>query len=224
MLLPRLVAAVVATEHTWLSHLAQAWVYVTLGATSIVTEEAAPIIGGLAAHEGELGGVRVALACFIGSWSADIGLYFLGRWRGAWVQRRWPRVRRYVRRALTLVRRRPWRASLAVRFAYGLRLTLPIACGAAHISFLVYAIGSAISAAVWAALFTALGWGFGETALRVIGHVRRYEDAIAVGVLLLVTIVFIVLHRRNRVSEEVKHVVDHVVTGEDVPETLPRGD
>ena len=116
-----------------MDQLSSVWAYITLGAVSFITEEFAPISGGVAAHNGHLVIIWVASSCALGTWAADIGLYWLGRWRGAWVRNRWPRVGRAFTRTLMSVRRAPWRSSLAVRYAYGLRITLPIACGAAHV-------------------------------------------------------------------------------------------
>ena len=221
-LLPLLqqVAHHVSRQQTLLSHLHEGWAYVMLGGTSIITEEAAPIIGGLAAHDGHLAAATVAMACGLGSWLAGIGLYFVGRWRGTWVRQRWPRAGRFIRRALALVRRRPWRAAIAVRYAFGLRIALPIACGAARLPLWLYLIGSGIGAFTWAALFTALGWGFGETALHVLGHVRQYEDEFALGIIVLGLIGFVILHRRNRVSREVEQVVDTMVAGKDAAKAV----
>ncbi|MDQ2766111.1 MAG: gamma-glutamyltransferase, partial [Gemmatimonadota bacterium] len=66
-----------------LSMFSRLWVYVTLGATSIITEEAAPVLAGFAAHQHHLGVVQAVVACAIGSWAADIALYALSgcRWR-----------------------------------------------------------------------------------------------------------------------------------------------
>jgi membrane protein DedA with SNARE-associated domain len=100
-------------------------------------------------------------------------------------------------RALKLVRRHPWRASLAVRFAYGLRLVLPLACGAARVPILVYFIASAISAAVWGYLFTILGWAFGEGILLVLSHVRRYEWYLVAAICIAVAIGFWITRRRH---------------------------
>ena len=46
-------------SHTLLSHLAEAWAYISLGASGIITEEAAPIVGGFAAQcvEGGCSGI-----------------------------------------------------------------------------------------------------------------------------------------------------------------------
>jgi membrane protein DedA with SNARE-associated domain len=186
--------------HTLLSHLAEAWAYVTLGASGIITEEAAPIVGGFAAHEGHLGFVRVVLACAIGTWSAGVALYALGRWRGKWVRRRFRRAGRYVTRLLVFVRRSPWRSTFGVRFAFGVRIVLPIACGAARLRLPIFLIGSAAASLIWATLFAIVGWLFGETALLVLGHIRRYEDEIAGLLIVGVALVFVVLIRRRRTS------------------------
>jgi membrane protein DedA with SNARE-associated domain len=108
-------------------------------------------------------------------------------------------------RLLGAVQRHPWRASVAVRFAYGARLLLPITCGAARIPFVGYVIGSGVSAWVWSGLFTALGWMFGQTAVVVIGHVRRHEDMIAVGIVMTMAILVWIVARRNEghVPEEI---------------------
>jgi membrane protein DedA with SNARE-associated domain len=184
------------------------WAYVTLGITGIITEEATPLIGGLAAHAQRL---RLSLVCMWvagGTFGADLGLYYLGRWRGDWARKRWPHLRSFMIRALRIVRRHPWRSSVAVRWAWGLRLTLPIACGAARVPITIYAIGSAISCITWACVFTLLGWGFGEATLRVLGHVRRYENALVMIILVTIAVVFIVLRARHgEVEDEVVHVL-----------------
>ncbi|HKW12372.1 MAG TPA: DedA family protein [Gemmatimonadaceae bacterium] len=185
-----------------LTALQRLWAYITLGATGIVTEEAAPLVGGLMAHDGHLRLAAVGLWIMAGTWVADILLYYLGRWRGDWVKNRWPKLREFMLRVLTVVRRHPWRCSLAVRWAYGLRLTLPLACGAARVPFWLYAIGAAISAATWAFAFTLIGWGFGEAALRIMGHVRRYEVRIALGIVVAVVIAFYFMRKRH-VGDEV---------------------
>jgi membrane protein DedA with SNARE-associated domain len=193
-------------SHSLLSKLSHLWAYVTLGATSIFTEEAAPVVAGFAAHQGHLHPGRAALACAVGSWVADVVLYGLGRWRAVRVARRWPKVMVHMERLLGAVRRHPWRASLAVRFAYGARLLLPITCGAARIPLGRYAVASATSAWVWSSLFTAVGWVFGQTAVVMIHHVRRHEDKIAVALIALVAIVVLIVTIRNeaRVPDEIE--------------------
>jgi membrane protein DedA with SNARE-associated domain len=179
------------------------------------------------AHNGHLSLVSVALWITAGTWVADILLYYLGRWRGDWVRERWPRLRTFMLQVFRVVRRHPWRCSLSVRFAYGLRLTLPLACGAARVPLWIYVIGSGISAAAWSFLFTLMGWGFGEATLRTLGHVRRYETRIALGIVVAVIIAFYVMRKRH-VEEEVVGALAKGDTGEtpirgtEVPSTAER--
>jgi membrane protein DedA with SNARE-associated domain len=83
---------------------------------------------------------------------------------------------------------------------------LPIAAGAARVPLPVYLIGSAISAASWAIVFTAIGWAFGETTLIILGHVRRYENYLVALFVLLLGIGFWIVKARH-VPEEVVEVL-----------------
>ena len=114
--------------------LERVWKYAAIGATSIVGEEANPIFGGIAARHGKLGVVGVIVAVAVGTWIASLLLYWIGFSRIAWVRRKWPQKERLLDAALAIVHRHPWRSALAIRFAWGLRVPLPIACGAARIT------------------------------------------------------------------------------------------
>lgn len=190
-----------------MSFLERMWAYVTLGAMGIVWEEASPLIGGLAAHDRNLRLISVILAVALGTWLATLGLYLLGRWRGYWLRKRWPRFRGLILRSVALVRRHPWRASLGVRFAYGLRLALPLACGVGRVPILVYCLGSAASSVVWSLLFSVLGWALGRTTETLIGHVREIEPLIGVVLVALMVLGFSILRRRH-VGERTARVLD----------------
>jgi membrane protein DedA with SNARE-associated domain len=194
---------------------AQLWAYVTLGATSIITEEAAPLLGGVGAQQGKLGLVRVALAITLGTWASHIGLYYLGRWRGKWMRARWPKFGRYLTRALRFVRRYPWRSSIAVRYAYGLRLALPMACGAARVPIVTYVIGSGISALTWSSLWTVIGWAFARTAMQVLRHMKRFEDVVILtGVGAVGIAIFVLTRRGQRVAAASVENLTPTPTGE----------
>jgi membrane protein DedA with SNARE-associated domain len=96
---------------------------------------------------------------------------------------------------------------LLVRFAYGLRLPLPIACGVARVPLLVYVIGSGISSIIWSLAFSILGWALGRTTQTLIGHVRRWEPFIGAAVILSMVVGFVIV-RRRRVAERTAHVID----------------
>jgi membrane protein DedA with SNARE-associated domain len=189
--------AVIVASNGLLARLSHAWGYVTLGATSIIAEEAAPVLAGFAAHQGHLHVMRALLACAIGSWVADLGLYALGFSRAVGIVRRWPRLASATERLLGAVRRHPWRASLGTRFAYGARLILPVTCGAARVPPGPFLLGSATSALVWSGLFTGLGWVFGQTAVELVGHIQHHEDIVAAILVVIVTIAVLIVTKRN---------------------------
>lgn len=189
------------------THLERLWAYITLGSTAIFTEETSPMIGGLAAHNQHLHFSLVVFWVAGGVWACDALLYYVGRWRGRWVRDRWPALRRVILRALRIVRRHPWRASIAVRFAYGVRFPLPIACGAARLPVAIYLIGSAISSFVWAVVFTSLGWGVGRTTRALGWHPKKYEVTMMVVLLIVGVIVYFVSLRRH-VDEKTVEVLE----------------
>jgi hypothetical protein len=105
---------------------------------------------------------------------------------------------RYVTRLLLFVRRRPWRSAFAVRFAFG------CADRPAHRLWSSQAAHPdlpdrqrAIASLVWSAVFVTLGWLFGETALLVLGHIRRYEDELTGLLIAAVVVVAVVLYQRT---------------------------
>jgi len=187
------------------------WKYTALGASSIVFEETNPIFGGIAVRHGRAGWIGVVGAVAIGVWIASIALYYVGRWRIDWVRRRWPEKHRLLDGALTIVERHPWRASLAVRFAYGLRLPLPIACGAARVPIGLYITGSGISSWLWSIGFAYVGYVFGGAAVMVLRFTDRIEVKLGLAaVMLFVLLLYIV--RRRYIAERTARIL----TGEDV--------
>ena len=200
------VADAASSYSDYVSPIQQLWKYVVLGLTSIVFEEANPIFGGIAASNRRLGLIGVITAVALGTWIWSIGLYFLGRWRIQWLRTRFPSWQKLLDAALALVERNPWRSSLVVRFAYGLRLPVPIACGAARVSLPVYVVASGISCWIWSALFVFLGWKAGGAALAFLGFTTRYDVRLGfIAIVLTVTLFF--MRRRRRIAERTAHVL-----------------
>ncbi len=198
----RILALILQTAAPALRHvhhmtpLERLWKYTALGASSIVFEETNPIFGGIAARHGRLGMVGVVVAVAVGVWMASIALYYVGRWRIDWVRARWPEKHHLLDAALKTVEHHPWRASLAVRFAYGLRLPLPIACGAARVPIGVYVVGSGISSWVWALTFAYVGLVFGGAAVMVLRFTHRLDVRLGLAASILVIVLVIVIRRR----------------------------
>ncbi len=183
------------------------WAYVTLGAMGSIWGEASPLIGGVSAFDRNLNLFAVINAVALGTWLGGLAFYWLGRSRSRWVRKRWPKLRPVILRSIAIVRRHPWRASLAVRFAYGLRIALPLACGVARLRFPIYMVGTAVSSVAWSLIFTVLGWALGRTTETLLGHVRELEWLIG-GALVLLMIVGAYVLRRRHVAARTAHVLD----------------
>lgn len=176
---------------------ARAGTYLALAVGPIVAEEITPLGAGAAASQGELALWPAVVVMTLGGWLSTGLLYALGRWRGDWLRRRFPRAEATAEKLLGAVQRRPWRSALAVRYAFGLRLLLPLACGAAQVRADVYALGSLASSASWSAVFALLGYWFGQAAVVALRRVQAYDDY-AVGVLAGAAVVAWLIWRRRR--------------------------
>ena len=194
--------AAIADVSQWLEAVSDSfWTYAILGASAIVTEELSPIFGGIAAHEGELRILRVILSIALGGWVATTLLYVIGRWKWELIRRRFPRVRATGTLALRAVRRNQLTASLLVRFAFGLRIVLPMACGAAQVPVYIFLPLSLVGSALWTTVFTAIGYAAGEAAVRTLGHLDRVGEIVGA---VLVTVAVLGFVRWQRIRRERK--------------------
>ncbi|HNV75493.1 MAG TPA: VTT domain-containing protein [Gemmatimonadaceae bacterium] len=185
-----------------LSDLSERWAYVTLGFSSILTEEFAPLVGGFAAEQGHLRFPAVVVACASGVFVLSAVLYFVGRWRAAWVRLKLRKSPPIVKKLLRAMRWSPWRSTILARVAFGGRIALPLACGAAHVPPWIFLTGTAVASVVWAALVAGLGWVFGEAAVLLVGEVRRFETPIALLLVALGGGVYWWLRRRQRLAAQ----------------------
>lgn len=181
-----------------IASLGEQWGYLTLGISAILTEELAPLLGGLAAEQGHLRLSGVILSTALGVFVLSAVLYFVGRWRAAWVRLKLRKSPPIVKRLLRAMRWSPWRSTLLARVAFGGRIALPLACGAAHVPPWIFLTGTAVASLVWAAVLAGLGWAFGEGAVLLLGEVRRYEGVVVLALLLLGVSAYLWLRKRTR--------------------------
>ncbi len=161
--------------------------YLALGASTVAVSELAPIFGGIAAQEGQLRLGRVIAAITLGGWAATSLLYLAGRLKWEWLRKRWPSTRSAGTVALRIVRRNPARASFLVRFVFGARILLPMACGAARVPIGQYLSMSLLGNLAWTVTFALVGVAAGEAAEQVLGKLERVEGVMmAIGAAMVV--------------------------------------
>jgi len=195
----RLPVSLLVSEASWLAMMTDApWTYIVLGASTIITEELAPIFGGIAVHERELRLIPLIAAITLGGWIATSLLYAVGRLKWETIRRRFPRTRATGTVALRVVRRNPLTASFFVRFAFGLRIVLPMASGAARVPLYVFLPVSLIGSLAWTLVFTLVGYVAGEAAVQAIGHLGRAGEIVGAVLVTIAVFAFLRWQRRRR--------------------------
>jgi len=137
--------------------------------------ETVVVAGGVLAHRGLVPLWGAALAAAGGSFLADQIFFFAGRHL-----RQKPRMQRMMARpgfarARAALERHPTWFILSFRFLYGLRTISPFAIGTTRIPAPRFMALNACSALVWGAVFTGLGYGFGQGIERLFGRVHALE-------------------------------------------------
>ncbi|HEY2406243.1 MAG TPA: DedA family protein [Polyangiaceae bacterium] len=179
-------------------HLFQRYGYwLVLGGT-LLEGETVLIMAGFAAHQGYLVLPWVMLVAFIGSFSGDQLMFFLGRYFGERILARFQRFQNAVDRVHALLDRRGTLLMLGFRFVYGLRNTTPFVIGMSALSARRFSPLNAIGAAVWAVLISALGFVFGQAVEAVLHKTRRVEERALLVLVCGAVIVFGIRHLWGR--------------------------
>ena len=120
-------------------------------------------------------GPGMALMVGLGAWSADQMWFLLSRLapdRGM-VQRL--RAKAAASRAAGIVQRHQMLLALCYRFVPGLRIVGPILLAQTGLRWPVFLAINTVVVAVWASLFTALGYHFGLATEHVLGHLHPHH-------------------------------------------------
>ena len=181
-----------------LAALIQSHGYWILAAACLLEGETVVALAGFAAHQGHLNLAAVVAVAATAGFAGDQFYFWLGRRHGEAVLARFPAVARETQRVQGQVDR--WRGWLIVglRFAYGLRIAGPILLGTTPMPAWRFALFNALGAALWAILFSGLGWAFGHAVEAAIGRAARIEA----GLLAIVAIAAAawLLRRRRRAA------------------------
>jgi membrane protein DedA with SNARE-associated domain len=170
-----------------------------VGLGAALEGETAVVIGGVVAHHGSFNPVAAALAAAAGSFLADQLVFWASRHES-----HRPAVQRLIAtpaaaRALHFLERHPVLFCFGFRFIYGLRIAGPAAAGASALAGRTFVVLNALSALVWAGVFTWLGYHFGHTllaALRPLRYVPHLVIELAVLAVVIGAVIWIARRRR----------------------------
>ena len=139
------------------------------------------LLGAYAVHQGYL---QMPLVIGFGAAAAFVSdqfYFFLGRRRGDSIARRYPRIHDRLDRVRGFVERYPVAIVMGMRFAWGLRIVLPIALGmGGRMRASVYVPLSAVASVLWATIVCFFGVAVSEFARRIIGNLRHHEHGIVI--------------------------------------------
>ena len=161
------------------------WGVAAVFAGAMLEGETAVIAGGLLAHQGLIAWPLAFAAAALGSFLSDQFFFAAGRrYRDRPFVQRWTQKRAFAK-ALRLLERYPTGFIFGFRFLYGFRTVSPVAIGTSQLPAATFLIVNALAAIVWAALFTALGYWFGEAVTEIAGRLRPSRHTLLVGVAVL---------------------------------------
>lgn len=183
-----------------LAHLLQTYGYAAVFLGTLLEGETLILMAGFAAHQGYLHLPFVVTVAAAGGLLGDQFLFFLGRTRGRQILARYPSLQVPAERALHLLDRYQTPIVFGIRFMYGLRTAGPLAIGMSDVPAPRFIVLNALGAAVWALLFSLIGYAFGHAAETLLGDLQRYEKLALAGVAAIGIAVAIVRWMRRRRS------------------------
>ena len=181
-----------------LSHFVSQNGYWAVAAGCLLEGETVMVLAGLAARRGLLDlPLVMALGAAMGA-LGDITMFSLGRWRGAAVLARWPRLLGYQERLNRLLA--GWGAGVVVglRFMYGMRIAGPILLGTTHVPWQRFVAFNALGAALWGVGVAGAGWLFGHAAERALHGIEHAEHWAGLALLVLMAGLALWHWRRRR--------------------------
>lgn len=147
----------------------------------IAEGESAAIFGGFFAHQSVFSPISTWAAAFGGAWLGDLVMFLAGRKFADHPRVLAFRARPGFKLVYDQIERHPYLFVLTNRFMYGLRAVGGVAAGLSTIPIPIFILLNALSAAVWAGLFVALGYFFGASAEELLGHELLKHERLLIG-------------------------------------------
>ena len=174
--------------------------YVALALGLCIEGETVVLAAGIAAWRGLLSLGPVIMIAFVVSFLIDQVLFYVGRFQGGRVRRRFPVVARVAPRIDPWLQRHQNWLIIGMRFMIGLRTAAPLMIGAARISPLRFASLNLIGAAIWSVVVATGGYFFGSAIERALEQLHLIDGWIFAGAGLLASLLVITFLVRNAVT------------------------
>lgn len=155
--------------------LIQTYGYPALAIGVIFEPEVAAMLGGFMVYQEYLPFWGVWIVTCVASIFADQFLFFIGRYQGRWLLRKFPSLQPRMDKLHSFLERNQRWIAFLLRFAYGFRTLIPIALGTSSVSAKRFVFLNILSAVIWASIFTSLGYALGGTIESTLGKFQNAE-------------------------------------------------
>ncbi|WP_431275664.1 DedA family protein [Variovorax ureilyticus] len=181
-----------------LSEFLQNYGYLAVFLGGLFEGETILMLGAFAVHQGYLS-LGPLIACgAAAAFFTDQFYFHLGRRKGAeWLAKR-PKLHSYVERISGFVTRHPIATIFVMRFAWGLRIAMPVTLGMGRMAALPYAGFCAIAAVVWATVVSLFGVKITAWIHAAVGHLRPYEHRLIITAFIVAVVLALLRQWRTR--------------------------
>lgn len=167
--------------------LIQTYGYPALAVGVIFEPEIAAMLGGFAAYQGYLPFIGIWVVTCLSSILADQFLFFLGRYQGRWLLKKFPSMQPRMDRLHGFLERNQRWIGFMLRFAYGFRTLIPIALGTSHVDAKRFVFLNVLSAIAWTTIFTSIGFLLGGTIEHALGKFEHAERVLITTFIIILT-------------------------------------
>jgi membrane protein DedA with SNARE-associated domain len=160
--------------------------------TTLISEDLACIAGGLLVASGIIGFHYALLGCFIGILTADVLIYWMGRWIGTpilkWIPFRWFISENDIQRAKEMFEFRGAEIIFVTRFLPGTRMPTYLAAGMLKTSFVSFFAYFFIAIAIWTPMLVGISALIGQPML---AYMELYQEYALWIVLIFIVIIYL---------------------------------
>jgi len=179
--------------------------YIILLVGSFFEGESVVLTAGVLAYKGYLSLPAIIAIAFAGSVLADQLLFYIGRFYGPNIFKRYKRLQEPSERAFRLLRKYNVGFIIGFRFIYGIRLVSPLLIGASGISIIRFTLLNLSAALLWATLSCIggyyIGYLFADRIMEIFNIIFSSQKYIALALAAVVILVSLYVYLRKRRKE-----------------------
>jgi len=157
----------------------QNWGYVAVFLGALVEGESIILTASFLAYHGYLDIYKLMLVAFAGTLFADQTLYYVGRWHGDKILKKYPRLQWPASRAFRMLHKWDVGFILVFRFVYGIRTISPIVIGTSGIPPRRFVPLNFLAAVIWTVISCSAGYlgGYllGDAVEEIVRNFHHYQ-------------------------------------------------